>query len=518
MVKELSQSELKESLQSYIEKRFTKELNSSDIARFEKFASSLGEIPSEETINELIKSNKFLESKLANITKSQRSIAVYIDSYNTFTLFIDSYCDTNGIKRDEETIFEQIDESDSYVSTDPVQMYLREIGKIPLLSPEEERKLAKKYKEEKDEEARQRLCDSNLRLVVSVAKRYVGRGLAFSDLIQSGNEGLIRAVEKFDYSLGYKLSTYANWWIRQAIVRAIADESRTIRIPVHAVEMINKMLRIQRDLNQTLGHEPTVEEVADKMHLPVEKVMELMKYNLEILSYDEPVGEDKDSKLSDFIEDEKNITPEEAIMQTTLQEDIRKIVSDPKNLTDRERKVIELRFGLIDGQARTLEEVGKIFNVTRERIRQIEARALRKLRKPRIKNELSDYVPEHREKSTFNFDVTIHDGEKTTNKKITVTLDEERKWVKCYKLYIKYKKEFGVEPELDSTYEGFAVGMWSHTQRTIYNNGIICENGDMVYGTDRLSSSEIALLEKSKFDFTLGMDEVKVPTGKIGNK
>jgi len=271
---------------------------------------------------------------------------------------------------------------------DPVRMYLKEIGRIPLLTPEEEIELAKRM-EQGDEEAKRRLIEANLRLVVSIAKRYVGRGMLFLDLIQEGNLGLIKAVEKFDYRKGYKFSTYATWWIRQAITRAIADQARTIRIPVHMVETINKLIRVSRNLLQELGREPTPEEIAKEMDIPVERVREIMKIAQEPVSLETPIGEEEDSHLGDFIEDEDALAPADAASYMLLREQLEEVL---ESLTPRERKVLRLRFGLDDGRSRTLEEVGQEFGVTRERIRQIEAKALRKLRHPSRSKKLKDYL------------------------------------------------------------------------------------------------------------------------------
>ena len=271
---------------------------------------------------------------------------------------------------------------------DPVRMYLREIGRIPHLSYDEELELAKKVLAG-DEAAKQKLAESNLRLVVSIAKKYVGRGMLFLDLIQEGNMGLIKAVEKFDYTKGYKFSTYATWWIRQAITRAIADQARTIRIPVHMVETINKLIRTSRHLLQQLGREPTPEEIAAEMEIPVEKVTEIQKIAQDPVSLETPIGEEDDSHLGDFIQDDDSPAPQDAAAYTLLREQLEEVM---KTLTPREAKVLKLRFGLEDGKSRTLEEVGKEFNVTRERIRQIEAKALRKLRHPSRSKKLKDYM------------------------------------------------------------------------------------------------------------------------------
>jgi RNA polymerase primary sigma factor len=271
---------------------------------------------------------------------------------------------------------------------DPVRMYLKEIGKVPLLSADEEIELAKKM-EKGDNESKRRLAEANLRLVVSIAKRYVGRGMLFLDLIQEGNLGLIKAVEKFDYRKGYKFSTYATWWIRQAITRAIADQARTIRIPVHMVETINKLIRVSRQLLQELGREPHPEEIAKEMNMTVDKVREIMKISQEPVSLETPIGEEEDSHLGDFIPDDDAPAPAEAAAFTLLKEQLIDVLD---TLTPREEKVLRLRFGLDDGRARTLEEVGKEFNVTRERIRQIEAKALRKLRHPSRSKKLKDYL------------------------------------------------------------------------------------------------------------------------------
>ena len=299
------------------------------------------------------------------------------------------------VAADAELIVEEASEIDiestipkSIAVDDPVRMYLKEIGKVPLLSADEEIELAKRM-EKGDEEAKKRLCEANLRLVVSIAKRYVGRGMLFLDLIQEGNLGLIKAVEKFDYRKGYKFSTYATWWIRQAITRAIADQARTIRIPVHMVETINKLIRVSRQLLQELGREPTPEEIAEEMKMPVERVREILKISQEPVSLETPIGEEEDSHLGDFIQDDNVPVPADAAAFTLLKEQLIEVLG---TLTEREQKVLRLRFGLDDGRARTLEEVGKEFNVTRERIRQIEAKALRKLRHPSRSRKLRDYL------------------------------------------------------------------------------------------------------------------------------
>ncbi len=278
--------------------------------------------------------------------------------------------------------------SDSFAIDDPVRMYLKEIGKVPLLTPEEEVELARRMAEG-DQDAKNRMANANLRLVVSIAKRYVGRGMLFLDLIQEGNLGLIKAVEKFNYQKGYKFSTYATWWIRQAITRAIADQARTIRIPVHMVETINKVIRVSRQLLQELGHDPSPEEIAEEMDMPVEKVRDILKIAQEPVSIETPIGEEEDSRLGDFIEDEAASEPAEAASFTLLKEQLMEVLD---TLTPREKKVLELRFGIIDGRTRTLEEVGREFNVTRERIRQIEAKALRKLRHPSRSKKLKDFL------------------------------------------------------------------------------------------------------------------------------
>jgi RNA polymerase primary sigma factor len=272
---------------------------------------------------------------------------------------------------------------------DPVRMYLKEIGKVPLLTAEEEVELARRMEESNDEEAKQKLCEANLRLVVSIAKRYVGRGMLFLDLIQEGNLGLIKAVDKFDYHKGYKFSTYATWWIRQAITRSIADQARTIRIPVHMVETINKLTKVKRTLLQRLGREPTAEELSKAMNIPVDKVREIEKISQEPVSLETPIGEEEDSHLGDFIPDEDVPQPSEAAARSMLKEQMNEVLD---TLTDREQKVLRLRFGLDDGRSRTLEEVGREFDVTRERIRQIEAKALRKLRHPSRSRKLKDYL------------------------------------------------------------------------------------------------------------------------------
>ncbi len=324
----------------------------------------------------------------------------YLEANNVDTLRTtdaDDVDDVDDVDVDDEIILgekeidvENIDLSvpDGVSIEDPVRMYLKEIGKVPLLSADEEIELAQRM-EMGDEDAKKRLAEANLRLVVSIAKRYVGRGMLFLDLIQEGNLGLIKAVEKFDYHKGYKFSTYATWWIRQAITRAIADQARTIRIPVHMVETINKLIRVSRQLLQELGREPTPQEIAEVMDIPVERVREILKISQEPVSLETPIGEEEDSHLGDFIQDDNVPVPAEAAAFTLLKEQLNEVLS---TLTDREQKVLKLRFGLDDGRARTLEEVGREFNVTRERIRQIEAKALRKLRHPSRSRKLRDYL------------------------------------------------------------------------------------------------------------------------------
>ena len=298
--------------------------------------------------------------------------------------------DEINLEDEEEVDMENLDLSvpEGISIEDPVRMYLKEIGKVPLLSAEEEIDLAQRM-EDADEDAKKRLAEANLRLVVSIAKRYVGRGMLFLDLIQEGNLGLIKAVEKFDYRKGYKFSTYATWWIRQAITRAIADQARTIRIPVHMVETINKLIRVSRQLLQELGREPTPEEIAEEMNMSVDRVREILKISQEPVSLETPIGEEEDSHLGDFIQDDNVPVPADAAAFTLLKEQLVEVLG---TLTEREQKVLRLRFGLDDGRARTLEEVGKEFNVTRERIRQIEAKALRKLRHPSRSRKLKDYL------------------------------------------------------------------------------------------------------------------------------
>ena len=311
-------------------------------------------------------------------------------SGNDDSLMLDDDAELDKLDDEEEIELDKIDLSvpEGVSIEDPVRMYLKEIGKVSLLTADEEIERAKRM-EQGDEDAKKRLAEANLRLVVSIAKRYVGRGMLFLDLIQEGNLGLIKAVEKFDYRKGYKFSTYATWWIRQAITRAIADQARTIRIPVHMVETINKLIRVSRQLLQELGREPTPEEIAEEMDMNVDRVREILKISQEPVSLETPIGEEEDSHLGDFIQDDNVPVPADAAAFTLLKEQLIEVLG---TLTEREQKVLRLRFGLDDGRARTLEEVGKEFNVTRERIRQIEAKALRKLRHPSRSRKLKDYL------------------------------------------------------------------------------------------------------------------------------
>ena len=330
--------------------------------------------------------DKFYETLEAN------GVDIDISSADVLPPIDDDGISESDLSKIEEVSEEEINNTDALMDTfstdDPVRMYLKEIGKVPLLSPDEELALAKRMAEG-DEEAKRRMTEANLRLVVSIAKRYVGRGMLFLDLIQEGNLGLIKAVEKFDYEKGYKFSTYATWWIRQAITRAIADQARTIRIPVHMVETINKTIRVSRQLLQELGHDPSAEEIAEEMDMPVEKVRDILKIAQEPVSLETPIGEEEDSHLGDFIPDEDASEPSEAASFSLLREQLEEVLD---TLAPREKKVLELRFGIIDGRTRTLEEVGKEFNVTRERIRQIEAKALRKLRHPSRSKKLRDFL------------------------------------------------------------------------------------------------------------------------------
>ncbi len=327
-----------------------------------------------------------------NLNRSQYiAIISFLEKNHIEILRTDEEPDEEMLMNDDEEVeVENLDLTvpDGISIEDPVRMYLKEIGKVPLLSADEESELARRM-EEGDSEAKKMLAEANLRLVVSIAKRYVGRGMLFLDLIQEGNLGLIKAVEKFDYTKGYKFSTYATWWIRQAITRAIADQARTIRIPVHMVETINKLIRVSRQLLQELGSEPTPEQIAEEMDIPVERVREILKISQEPVSLETPIGEEEDSHLGDFIQDDNVPVPADAATFTLLREQLRDVLD---TLTERERKVLTLRFGLEDGRSRTLEEVGKEFNVTRERIRQIEAKALRKLRHPSRSRKLKDYL------------------------------------------------------------------------------------------------------------------------------
>lgn len=364
-----------------VEKKDEK-LDAEKVQEIVKKAKAKGKITYEELAKELENTNPDQIDKVFDAFE-EMGVNILNDDFEDEP-DIDDLKEVENLKLDEitETSYEGISVDD------PVRMYLREIGKIPLLSYDKELELAKRILEG-DEEAKQELAEANLRLVVSIAKKYVGRGMLFLDLIQEGNMGLIKAVEKFDYTKGFKFSTYATWWIRQAITRAIADQARTIRIPVHMVETINRLIRTSRHLLQQLGREPTPEEIAKEMDMSVEKVMEIQKIAQDPVSLETPIGEEDDSHLGDFIQDEDSPAPQDAASYTLLREQLEEVM---KTLTPREAKVLRLRFGLDDGKARTLEEVGKEFDVTRERIRQIEAKALRKLRHPSRSKKLRDYM------------------------------------------------------------------------------------------------------------------------------
>lgn len=368
-----------------------------NVAKFEEKLKELVELgKKKKKVLEIQEISDFL-SDLELSPEQMEKVYEYLEAMNIDVLRIGSDDDLDAdiddlilAEEEEEVDMEKIDLSvpDGISIEDPVRMYLKEIGKVPLLSAEEEIDLARRMSEG-DESAKKRLAEANLRLVVSIAKRYVGRGMLFLDLIQEGNLGLIKAVEKFDYQKGFKFSTYATWWIRQAITRAIADQARTIRIPVHMVETINKLIRVSRQLLQELGREPLPEEIAKELDMPVDRVREILKISQEPVSLETPIGEEEDSHLGDFIQDDNVPVPADAAAFTLLKEQLVEVLG---TLTEREQKVLRLRFGLDDGRARTLEEVGKEFNVTRERIRQIEAKALRKLRHPSRSRKLKDYL------------------------------------------------------------------------------------------------------------------------------
>ncbi len=410
---QLSSKELKDMADQILEQAGDKPARSKR-RKGAKQAEAAAEVPqktNEERLNELIekgkKNGKLTSKELMEVLEDMNLEQEQIDKfYDTLeNLGIDTVGDDYLPPIDEEALpaleeLEEIEEVteeeivdteamvESFSTDDPVRMYLKEIGKVPLLSPDEELELAKRMADG-DEEAKQRMAEANLRLVVSIAKRYVGRGMLFLDLIQEGNLGLIKAVEKFDYTKGYKFSTYATWWIRQAITRAIADQARTIRIPVHMVETINKVIRVSRQLLQELGHDPSAEDIAKVMGMQPDKVRDILKIAQEPVSLETPIGEEEDSHLGDFIPDEDASEPAEAASFTLLKEQLMSVLS---TLTPREEKVLRLRFGIEDGRTRTLEEVGKEFNVTRERIRQIEAKALRKLRHPSRSKKLRDFL------------------------------------------------------------------------------------------------------------------------------
>ena len=382
--KKKSTNSANENVENKDEKNNNKEVSDEELNNIIKKAKAKGKITYGELASELDNANT---DQIDKVFDAFEDMGVNVLKDDDLDL---DEPDIEELEAMEDINVEDIDLSsmDGINIDDPVRMYLREIGRIPLLSYDEELELAKKVLEG-DEEAKQKLAESNLRLVVSIAKKYVGRGMLFLDLIQEGNMGLIKAVEKFDYTKGYKFSTYATWWIRQAITRAIADQARTIRIPVHMVETINRLIRTSRHLLQQLGREPTPEEIAEEMEIPVEKVTEIQKIAQDPVSLETPIGEEDDSHLGDFIQDDESPAPQDAAAYTLLREQLEEVM---KTLTPREAKVLKLRFGLEDGKTRTLEEVGKEFNVTRERIRQIEAKALRKLRHPSRSKKLKDYM------------------------------------------------------------------------------------------------------------------------------
>ncbi len=369
------------------------------LEKLSELAKSKGNIIDDEEINDFFKDDELSEEQIDTIYSQLRDADIEVthelnadptdeDVYNDTDDIDDDLSDDGSEVKEEEIDLSSIDLLEGVGTEDPVRMYLKEIGVYPLLSPEEELELAKR-KADGDEEAKERLVKANLRLVVSIAKRYTGRGMNFLDLIQEGNLGLMKGVEKFDYTKGYKLSTYATWWIRQSVTRALADQARTIRVPVHMVETINKMSKTQRRLTLELGYEPSVAELAKAMDISEEKVMEIMQIAREPASLETPIGEEDDSNLGDFVPDNNTETPEGNIEKVMLREQINTLLGD---LKERERQVLILRYGLEDGHPRTLEEVGREFNVTRERIRQIEAKAIRKLHNPVRRRKIEDFL------------------------------------------------------------------------------------------------------------------------------
>ncbi len=372
--------ENKERFQTKLNELLAYAAKKKNVLEFQEIADFMADVEMDEAATERV--YEFLEAHNVDVLRIGDIDLDALEEEPDDALLLESDEETEDLENLDLTVPEGVS------LEDPVRMYLKEIGKVPLLSAEEEMELAVKM-EQGDEAAKKRLSEANLRLVVSIAKRYVGRGMQFLDLIQEGNLGLIKAVEKFDYTKGYKFSTYATWWIRQAITRAIADQARTIRIPVHMVETINKLIRVQRQLLQEYGREPLPEEIAKEMHMSLDRVREIQKIAQEPVSLETPIGEEEDSHLGDFIQDDHIPVPAEQAAFTLLKEQINEVL---ETLTDRERNVLRLRFGLDDGRSRTLEEVGKEFNVTRERIRQIEAKALRKLRHPSRSKKLRDYL------------------------------------------------------------------------------------------------------------------------------
>ena len=379
--KELEIEEKEKREKKETKKHKTEEETKNDVEAILNKAKEKGQITYGELANELVDANP---EQIDKVFDAFEELGVDVLKDDFIEPDIEDLEEVEEIKLDDPNILSY----EGPNADDPVRVYLREIGKIPLLTYEEELELSKRILQN-DEEAKQKLAESNLRLVVSIAKKYVGRGMLFLDLIQEGNMGLIKAVEKFDYTKGFKFSTYATWWIRQAITRAIADQARTIRIPVHMVETINKLIRTSRHLLQQLGREPTPEELAKELEMPIEKVMEIQKIAQDPVSLETPIGEEDDSHLGDFIQDEDSPAPQDSASFTLMKEQLEEVMN---TLTPREAKVLKLRFGLEDGRARTLEEVGKEFMVTRERIRQIEAKALRKLRHPSRSKKLRDYM------------------------------------------------------------------------------------------------------------------------------
>ena len=487
----MNNEELFEKIIEYIEKYNKGKIKYQYLVKFDKYIDKMNFFPSKDILDKLLEREDLLTFIDDNIS-NEELMKMIMDETNTISLIIQRYCEKNNITKYVEEDEERIIDNNEYFSDDITAAYLKEIGKYPLLSKEEEAELSKKIKEG-DEEARKKFTEGNLRLVVSVARKFNGRGLDFLDLIQEGNLGLITAVDRFDYTMGYKFSTYATWWIRQSISRALADKSRNIRIPVHTIENLNKFKVKLRKLTIELGYNPSMKEIQEKLNMPIEDIQEYLKLLNDTVSLNTEINkesEDEDATMQDFIATQDN-TEEEALNNLNRKFIIESI-ENLENLSDRELRVLYLRFGLEDGVAHTLESVGRRFNVTRERIRQIEEKALRKIKTSSTGRNLKSLI---KDGSVDTVDLP------KKNKVVSREKLYEQIWLETFHKYLEYRKKYNEEPYFNKSYMEYYIGRWAEEQRVIKRCGEVQNNNDVVYNGKVLTYEHQKLLDKVCFDW-----------------